>query len=527
MERQLRMGGGIMNVTPRQQYGLGSFIKKAVKGVTKGVKKFAKSDLGKAAIMAGIGFGIPGTTMGGLFGRASFGGAAPGMFGGTGGLSAFFGKGSLNPLLKTSVGDVGQSPFGSMLSGAKNFLKSPLGMGAAITAGSALAAVGIPEDQAPNDLATLQSYLKSGYLKLNPDLDYNNEEDKAVVDNFVQQNSIERMAEGGRIGYGDGSGDMILPMRKPETEKMLTYEEAKARDPQMFVDTTTRGLTRNEPVANLIEKYNTYNKAMPGVADETKTYLMEDFKKSLEDSGISIEEFNMRLQEQNEMDEPVDMAYGGRMSYGDGTDFENYLKGRKQFEKQQSEEQRYREYIEDMRRQKIAEQRSMVAYGGRMGYANGGAGYSFGYKPGKEFQLNVGSMGKGTIKEIINSGELTNEDLKAAINALKDRKAEGGRMGYAFGTDSPENNAIQAAGIEGLPLNQNPAGVTELDLRDSGGFIPPVGVKEKADDIPAMLANNEFVFTADAVRGMGDGSVNKGAQRMYDMMKKLEKGGRV
>jgi hypothetical protein len=38
--------------------------------------------------------------------------------------------------------------------------------------------------------------------------------------------------------------------------------------------------------------------------------------------------------------------------------------------------------------------------------------------------------------------------------------------------------------------------LTELDLRDSGGFIPPVGVKEKADDIPAMLSNNEFVFTA-------------------------------
>jgi hypothetical protein len=103
--------------------------------------------------------------------------------------------------------------------------------------------------------------------------------------------------------------------------------------------------------------------------------------------------------------------------------------------------------------------------------------------------------------------------------------AEGGRVNYAMG--SPEENAIQASGIMGLPLNQNPAGVTELDLRDSGGFIPPVGVKEKEDDIPAMLSNNEFVFTADAVRGMGDGDVNKGAQRMYDMMKKLENGGRV
>jgi len=436
------MGGGIMGLEPRQQYGLGSFVKKAVKGVTGGIKKIAGSKLGKAALIGMAGFGIPGTSFNG-------------MFGGGGGLSSFFGKGSLNPLLRTSGMDYGQSQFGSMLSGAKNFLKTPMGMGAAITAGSALAAAGVPEDQVPNDIGALQSYLRSGYLKLNPDLDYNNEEDKAIVDNFVQENSIERMAEGGRIGYADGSEDMILPMRKPGIEEMMSSNPGAAE--------SGNPISRNEPIAALIEKYNTYNKAMPGVADETKTYLMEDFKKSLEDSGISIEEFKMRLQEQNEMDEPVDMAYGGRMGYAGGTDFENYLKGRKQFEKQQSEEQLYREYIEDIRRQKIAEQRNMAAYGGR--------------------------------------------------------------MGYAFGT--PENNAIQAAGIEGLPLNQNPAGVTELDLRDSGGFIPPVGVKEKADDIPAMLANNEFVFTADAVRGMGDGSVNKGAQRMYDMMKKLEKGGRV
>ena len=102
--------------------------------------------------------------------------------------------------------------------------------------------------------------------------------------------------------------------------------------------------------------------------------------------------------------------------------------------------------------------------------------------------------------------------------------ANGGRIGYAMGTDQIVN---QASGIMGLPQRTNKAGVKELDLRESGGFIPPVGIKEKADDIPAMLSNNEFVFTADAVRGMGDGNVNKGAQRMYDMMKKLEKGGRV
>ena len=123
-------------------------------------------------------------------------------------------------------------------------------------------------------------------------------------------------------------------------------------------------------------------------------------------------------------------------------------------------------------------------------------------------------------------------NLEEAIEAAKEeleRKsiATGGRVNYAMGGDTPEENALQAAGIEGLDININPKGITELDMRETGGFIPPVGVKEKEDDIPAMLSNNEFVFTADAVKGMGDGDVDKGAERMYDMMKKLENGGRV
>jgi hypothetical protein len=113
-------------------------------------------------------------------------------------------------------------------------------------------------------------------------------------------------------------------------------------------------------------------------------------------------------------------------------------------------------------------------------------------------------------------------DSDRYFELMPDGLAKGGRPGYAMG-----NTAQMAAGIEGLPFRQNQAGVGEVDLRETGGFIPPVGVKEKADDIPAMLSNNEFVFTADAVRGMGDGDVDMGAKRMYDIMKKLEKGGRV
>ena len=155
-------------------------------------------------------------------------------------------------------------------------------------------------------------------------------------------------------------------------------------------------------------------------------------------------------------------AEGGRIGYSDGTEFEEYLKGKEEFDKKRNAEELYKEFLENKRRQKVAVQKTMAA--------------------------------------------------------------DGGRIGYAMGTDQIVN---QASGIMGLPQRTNKAGVKELDLRESGGFIPPVGVKEKADDIPAMLSNNEFVFTADAVRGMGNGNVNTGAQRMYDMMKKLEKGGRV
>ena len=60
----------------------------------------------------------------------------------------------------------------------------------------------------------------------------------------------------------------------------------------------------------------------------------------------------------------------------------------------------------------------------------------------------------------------------------------------------------------------------EMDYR-GGGFIP-MGSAERADDVPARVSKNEFVMTSDAVRAAGGGSVNKGAQRMYQLMNNLE-----
>jgi hypothetical protein len=99
--------------------------------------------------------------------------------------------------------------------------------------------------------------------------------------------------------------------------------------------------------------------------------------------------------------------------------------------------------------------------------------------------------------------------------AFRPKVAQGGlmRTNYALGSRPTE----QESGLGGLPI--------EADMRYSGGFMP-YGAKEKADDVPARLSKNEFVFTADAVRGAGGGDINTGAKRMYQSMKQLEQMGK-
>jgi hypothetical protein len=98
-------------------------------------------------------------------------------------------------------------------------------------------------------------------------------------------------------------------------------------------------------------------------------------------------------------------------------------------------------------------------------------------------------------------------------------RAEGGimRAGYQEGSKEPvAKKTMPLLDMDGQ----------EMDLRAEGGFVP-IGRMEKADDVPARLSKNEFVFTADAVRNAGEGDVDKGAEVMYNMMKNLESGGDV
>jgi hypothetical protein len=216
------------------------------------------------------------------------------------------------------------------------------------------------------------------------------------------------------------------------------------------------------------------------------------------------------------------------------------------------------------------------AAGGRVGLRSGGDPLPedptkpinpFGPKPtGPVLPNKMAEIPKGlSMKDAVKIFKLSNDrdpkNMQELIKFFKNRKlsAEGGRIGYDKG-GSPSFNEylkergmiekqmnmerlmkeykedmrrkkikdqrsmVAMGGIMDMPtgnMRRNQAGVMERDYRDKGGFVP-VGVKEKADDVPAMLSKNEFVMTADAVRGAGDGNIKKGAQRMYDLMKRNE-----
>jgi len=128
---------------------------------------------------------------------------------------------------------------------------------------------------------------------------------------------------------------------------------------------------------------------------------------------------------------------------------------------------------------------------------------------GKAQGGRIGYKGAGPVDiEKLLEG-LSKEEIEELLRMMSGN-AQGGRIG------------AQGGGI--MPLLD--MGGMEKDYRQDGGFVP-IGRKEKADDVPARLSKNEFVFTADAVKAAGGGDIDEGAQRMYNVMKNLEAGGQI
>jgi hypothetical protein len=198
----------------------------------------------------------------------------------------------------------------------------------------------------------------------------------------------------------------------------------------------------------------------------------------------------------------------------------------------------------------------------RTAFASYGKGMKGDYTPGTE-------MGAGRYEELypaLNYTGLNRYNPNPNPGPLPDKKklreynpyvmaADGGRIGFDMGGSASFKDVIEqfAESLspdefdEFIEMNRDDqirimtnAGVLRDDyaaggsipqtetipqgmqLEGRGGGFIPMGAKEKHDDVPAMLAKNEFVMTSDAVKAAGGGSVNKGAQVMYDLMNSLE-----
>ena len=367
----------------RAGYGLGSLVR----SITRPVKKFVKSDAGKAALMGATMFGLPGTQFGGLLGRASFGGAAPSIFGKTGGIGAFFKPGSyISKNIDGPIRHVTPSRFSQLIS------KFPGGLsGAALTAATALPFTG--------------------------------------------------------IGMGD---EETIDMNLPDSQK---FDQS-------------------------------YSQMRKDIGDAISSGVKENFTEVLNKYDLT---------------EGVDINYW-----------------------------------EDIRKPS--------AQGGRIGYANGGSNITL--SDGTIVQIPAGSIGKYGLKDRIyesSKGSLLREDIIPLLNPgltfnqggkvpakkkKKKYKRQGMEFDYPLGPEGtfntlnpPKRYEVAEGGIMDL-------GGMEKDYRETGGFVD-LGAKEKADDVPARLSVNEFVFTADAVRGAGGGDIDKGAEIMENVMKNLEEGGRI
>ena len=377
---------------PRQEYGLGSIVKK----VTGAVKKVAKSDLGKAALIGAAAFGVPGTQFGGLFGRASFGGAATGLLGKQG-LSAF----AFPEFLSTATdvipgGGVTASIVGASLLGGLLTSKQPEQDINALSQRIS--------DQTGIDVSKIRGEVQQAYQ---------NKDTSTLAQKYpflVNQEYSASFAKGGRTGFAEGTPkDEVIEERGLPTLKTMPEfkgDEVKPADMMMA----------------------------SAVGDESDDIAMQLFGKPVKD--LNPDEFK-------ELQDEIDRLMN-------------------KFRSQKS-----RKGI--MMASNIENERIL----------------------------------ENLFEKYLDMGLSPKDAEKAAFDEFE-------RM-------SRKQSMDRTMAAEGGMMN---LGGNEMDLR-GGGFVP-IGAREKADDVPARLSKNEFVFTADAVRAAGGGSVDRGADLMYKTMKQLE-----
>ena len=507
MQRQLYASGGIRSLVPREHYGLGSIFKgaaKAVKGVVKGVGKLASSDIGKMAMLAAIG------------GYPFMGGAGTGIAG-----TGWFGSGSALGKLGGMLKSKGiMETIGKGFSGANKFVgKVPGGWGTVLSlGGGAIAGMLARKPEETEEAYKKRIQKVKPYLRQYMTAAFKNSKSPQEIEELIETNTSEyRVADGGLIsrkgfalgtnGNGWHQGDWTDP-NDPDYEPK----------PQKLSET--------DALHSLLKEFIEVHKRYPKDMEELKQWAMKRVQggsPEVEEVSTSLAEVIPSEQESAGINAPREGFHEGSLRHQKQHDYEAYERSGDWSKGPSTPENWVDKVLGKEKWKYIPERDAQESYmKERFMYGEHkepiiGIGQS-------ELDKKINDWIKEKFLNLVGKEDVP-EELEALLQGVRPEKQEGGlmnlgggRIGYALGPMDP----MLQGGIGDIPTRQNNAGVTELDFRDNGGFVPPIGIKEKADDIPAMVSNNEFVMTADAVKGMGGGSVERGSQRMYDMMKQLE-----
>ena len=503
--QQIQSGIGSLQ-DPRQGYFLGKLVKKAGRAV----KKITKSPLGKLALLGGGAY-LTGGLMGGGGGLGNFSKLFGAMKGGLGTGGKFSTLGDL-----FRVGGKAKADFSipRMLAG---------GLGATAIAAPFFMGGGDDEEEPVDQMDPRYQVQRaknyySGAGDAGAGLDFMPQK-KYVMQNFYA-------ADGGRAGYANG----MLVDEDDEEEYIRSGAGMSRRQQKTFLN-------------------------MGGGAGEAQAeqmLMMEYVKYKNKGGNLSFEQFVkavMQAQQQPEgagMEQPEAVAMaanGGRIGYaggqlvspsGDGSRpgyagpldfFKNLKSGFDQ----------------------IVSGETSAFLGGDQEKINEfltQKGYGIDLEPEIiEMIINMNKEGvdTSTISSITGADEGSVSNVINMLNMNIEQKADGGMAGMSvpgYGTPVGTNKFGYPSG--GVRVNAAEGGIMatdeasemidmggmEKDYRNEGGFVA-MGGKERADDVPARLSKNEFVFTADAVRNAGGGDIDKGAEVMENLMSNLEQGGEI
>ncbi len=605
MNRQLRADGGIMQVAPREKFGIGSSIKKFVRKIipnevseiaVKAAPFVAPFNPALAAGMAGIGSfdqtGSIGDSLKGgaltyglgqgarYLGGAGFQGNPFAADGGAfrGGLEGF--KGGFSSPLGNQTGFKLGKPVQEIkpISGNEiggQFTEPPFGAGDAIggeglTGGGEIisSSTATTPGSAMDSFKSIVSFDTSAGQKTDAALDLLKRGSKAlftkpgpdgtpILDKAAVLGAVTAAASYAEaLALAKDTGVEITEEEYDEAKKADKKEEYASYLQNFFGGRKDGGRIGFESGANEMIKTQLLEEIMPNTDTNTEDYVIimtEDGPRMILKSNLPSESMMMDTTTSVFGDAgrgreiPQELrADGGRIGFKRGSPEETSEIGIMAIDVEAGDD----EDEEDMMMAGITFSRPEKSYLFRRLGGSGGSDRSYtmpnlyrilnnpgkypedaavlkeiaimglgkGQKDGGRIGLKGGSGSSNRVAQLI----LERDYLLSKDEDVSYIDAELESLGYKMKSEGGVMDVKMPTG----KIRKNSAGVVERDYRDEGGFVP-VGIKERADDVPAMLSKNEFVMTADAVRGIGNGSVEEGSKKLYNTMKQAEKVGKA